>query len=358
MIYYTGFEEKSRNTAGGKAPADIKELCRRREYNFVKILHPPERLPDALQKVWKFHFALKYWNFLKNTLRSGDVFIYQHPLYIKVIASRYISALKAKGVKLVVLIHDLETLRKGIDGFIKESKVNEEVELTLFKQFDIVICHNGKMKQFLLEQGFDEKQLVCLEIFDYLGDAVCPTHTKGEKPSIAIAGSLHKGKCGYIYKILDGVHNQNLHVDLFGNFFEETEASKQLEYHGSFSPEELPKYLTSDFGLVWDGTEVETCAGNTGEYLKFNNPHKTSLYLSSQLPVIVWSQAAIADFVLKNNVGIAVNSLYELEDAISAVSQEEYSRMSRNTRKVSDQLHNGYYFYRALDEGLRRIQEE
>lgn len=38
MVYYTGYEEATRNTAGGKAPADLKKLCEKRGYSFVKIL--------------------------------------------------------------------------------------------------------------------------------------------------------------------------------------------------------------------------------------------------------------------------------------------------------------------------------
>ena len=130
MVYYTGYEEATRNTAGGKAPADIKKLCERRGYSFVKILMPSPNLPAILQKIWKYNFAKKYWENLCNTLKKGDVFIYQHPLYVKHLAAKYISKIKKNGVKLVVLIHDLESLRKGIEGFIKNNgHINDEVEL-------------------------------------------------------------------------------------------------------------------------------------------------------------------------------------------------------------------------------------
>lgn len=61
-------------------------------------------------------------------------------------------------------------------------------------------------------------------------------------------------------------------------------------WHGSFKPEESPEHLQG----VWDGDSVDTCAGNTGAYLRYNNPHKTSLYLACGMPVIVWKEAAIA----------------------------------------------------------------
>ena len=73
---------------------------------------------------------------------------------------------------------------------IAEHGLNDEVELTLFKEFDVIICHNEKMKQFLLDNGFQEHQIVCLEIFDYLSDAVCRQREKTIRPCVAIAGTL------------------------------------------------------------------------------------------------------------------------------------------------------------------------
>ena len=220
----------------------------------------------------------------------------------------------------------------------------------------MIICHNEKMKQFLLDNGFQEHQIVCLEIFDYLSDAVCRPREKTLQPSVAIAGTLHINKSGYIYKILDNIHNKNLVVNLYGNYFDESQTNDRLVYKGSFPPEKLPSCIEGDFGLVWDGSEAYTCAGNTGEYLKYNNPHKTSLYLSSGLPVIVWTEAAIADFVVKNKVGITVSSLFDLEEAISQVAKEEYVIMCQNAKGIAEKLRNGYYFYKALDKGISQLE--
>ena len=137
-------------------------------------------------------------------------------------------------------------------------------------------------------------------------------------------------------------------------FFDEGEANTNLVYNGSFPAAELPEKLSADFGLVWDGTSAETCAGHVGEYLKYNNPHKTSLYLASGIPVLVWKEAAIADFVTANKVGITVDSLFEAEEAIRAVSAEDYREMCANAGKMAERLRSGYYFYAALDAALEK----
>ena len=171
-------------------------------------------------------------------------------------------------------------------------------------------------------------------------------------PSIAIAGNLAKVKAGYIPKIFDEGHNQGLEVNLFGTRYEDDGINKNLIYHGAFPPEELAAHLKGDFGLVWDGLEAVTCAGNTGNYLRYNNPHKASMYLSAGMPVIVWSEAAIADFVLANGVGITVDSLYDLEDRINSISPAEYEILCQNAQEISKKLRNGYYTSSAIEKAI------
>lgn len=57
----------------------------------------------------------------------------------------------------------------------------------------------------------------------------------------------------------------------------------------SFDLGDFIAQIEANFGLVR--------GGYCREYLKVNNPHKTSFYLKSELPVIVWSQHGT--FVLK-----------------------------------------------------------
>ena len=82
--------------------------------------------------------------------------------------------------------------------------------------------------------------------------------------------------------------------------------------------------------------------------MRINNPHKSSLYLASGFPVIVWKEAAIARFVLDEGVGIAVSSLDELNSVLSGLTDDEYSDLLRNVERVSARLRRGYYTEKAL----------
>ena len=92
---------------------------------------------------------------------------------------------------------------------------------------------------------------------------------------------------------------------------------------------------------------TNTCNRVLGEYTKYNNPHKVSLYLSTGLPVIIWKQAALADFVTKNNVGITIESLDEIDDAIKNVSKQQYDQMKSNTDIIAKKMRSGFYIKSA-----------
>lgn len=359
-VYYITRRRALRNTAGVKAPSDVSTICKKHGYEeFVMPCFPSDK-NKIYQKAWLFLSGTYNWVKMEKILEPGSTVIYQHPMYGHRLAEKMIPYIqRKKKVKFIALIHDLESLRGGIAGVIKKSvKTSEISDNALLKRFDVVICHNENMRRYLIERGFEPEKLINLQIFDYLTDIECKQQKRGEIPSIAIAGNLAIGKCAYIYNIFADGHNQRLKANIYGINYQEDKASGNIHYHGAFKAEELPGKLEGDFGLVWDGNSAETCSGNTGEYLRYNNPHKTSLYLASGLPVIVWSQAANADFVLKNGVGITVDNLHELEERISAISDEDYKRFKHNAGKLSAKLREGYYTSQALEKALNLCENE
>ena len=359
-IYYIEVARESRNTAGAKAPRDVAAICKKNGCKEILMPYFPKEKNKIYQKLWLVFVCGYHWLKIMNRVKKDDIIIFQHPIYGNRMSEKMIPMIqKKKGAKFIALIHDLESLRGGIANVIQNNvKTNEIADNALLKHFDAIICHNEKMKQYMIGQGFDADILVNLDIFDYLSECETLKPVKGENPSIAVAGSLARGKCGYIHSISSKQEGRNLSLTthLFGSSYEPDDESVNMIWHGSFKPEELPEYLEGDFGLVWDGTSYETCTGNTGEYLKYNNPHKTSLYLSSGMPVVVWKQAAIADFVLENNVGIAVDNLAELENVISNMTKEEYEVICKNVADVSAKLRDGYFTMRAIHEAIEKIR--
>lgn len=349
MVYYVYIDVYKRNTAGLKAPADIAAICDQNGFKRFTIPPYPGGMGFIKSRIWLARTMADYISRMYKTLQPGDVMLLQNLKYGSKPLSKAIPLIRKKRkCRFVILIHDLESLRMGIDGCVKtDIKKSRYADREFLQVFDRIISHNRHMTDYLVNHnGIPSEKIVNLELFDYLTEVERLQPPKGPVPSIAIAGNLARGKCGYIYRIPED--KNALRVHLYGNKYDENHHAENVTYHGSFKPEELPEHLVGDFGLVWDGDSAETCAGNTGNYLRYNNPHKTSLYLASNMPVIVWKESAVADFVLGNGVGIAVSSLTEISDAIQAVTPEEYAAMCERVKTVSEKLRSGYFFTRAI----------
>ena len=149
-------------------------------------------------------------------------------------------------------------------------------------------------------------------------------------------------------------YNQKHLLNVFGP--NSSNMSKSVIYHGQFSPNELPAQLNYNFGLVWDGDSVDTCSGDYGMYLKYNDPHKVSLYISSGLPVIIWKEAAVAKLIQQHHAGILIESLSEIDKVLSKISQDDYYQMRMNTLKLARLMRKGYFLDKSVNKLLNLMK--
>ena len=256
-----------------------------------------------------------------------------------------------KNIKYISLVHDVEELRKSLYNEYYEKEFAIMCMLA-----DVIIVHNDKMKDFFVKKGIPKEKLVVLEIFDYLQKKDSNKTKKYFEKQITVAGNLDINKCKYIGELCK---LNKIKIQLYGpNFDNKMKKYSNIQYGGSVPSDIIPKKLISGFGLVWDGNSLEGCRGNTGQYLKYNNPHKLSLYLSSGLPVVVWSQAAEAQFIETNEVGLVVDSLFELQEKLSNMTAKQYDLYAKKTKKIANLLVNGYYTKTALAKALDLIKME
>ena len=108
---------------------------------------------------------------------------------------------------------------------------------------------------------------------------------------------------------------------------------------------------------VRDGPSALECTGDTGRYLKFNIPHKFSLYLSIGIPVIVWSRAACAALVSQYDVGLTINSLVDLNQILENVTKDRYSYLSRNSYLLGLRLRRGEFTKASLKKAIESFGE-
>lgn len=279
-------------------------------------------------------------------VHKGDVLLVQYPF--KKYYSLVCQLTHLKGGKVITLIHDL--------GSFRRKKLTVEQENVRLSHTDVLIVHNEAMQQFLVEHGF-KKPIVTLGIFDYLAPTPGNTPIKeaNEPWQVVYAGGLAKRKNTFLY-LLDE-HIQGWHFNIHGKGLDEefTKDWKNITPCGFIKSDDFIHQSIGHFGLVWDGSSIDECAGDWGVYLRVNNPHKTSFYLRSGKPVIMWSEAALTPFVLREGAGIAVSSLREIGTALAALTPAQYETMCNNAKAVSQKLANGYYFKEAFASAIKLL---
>lgn len=269
------------------------------------------------------------------------------PLFFRTIRNTH-----KRDSRIVLLLHDLEMIRFGSGDLDIAGKARITLEeKSAIEECDALIVHNDAMRVYVIDNlGVAAEKVVSLGIFDYLAGGEVPIHSEAKKTDpVVVAGNLSREKSGYLYDLPAEVPFR-----LYGAGYDAI-SSGNVDYRGSFPPAKLPAILNGGFGLVWDGPQSVTCSGPFGEYLRLNNPHKTSLYLASGLPVIIWDQAALAPFIVKNGAGIAVASLYDVRARIDALSDDEYEGMKDSARRLGDELRRGLHTRSAVDTALELV---
>ena len=339
--------EKFKKTAWGKAREDVDSILASMGMTPIEVVnHEKERNQTSFINKLKWHYIISQnWEKELTGLKSDDVLFIQFPiLEHSLLLYRVIRKIKERGVKIVLIVHDLETIRFSLlktQSKMANLRVNYE-ETKILREASKVILHNSKMVKYVEGFGIPKDKTVELTIFDYLYDGVIKTQNDNVSRDVVIAGNLSRDKAGYTYALPEGITYQ-----LYGIKYEGNE-KEYIIYHGSYPPNELPGIIEGGFGLVWDGPTIETCEGVYGEYMRINNPHKASLYLAAGIPILIWKDAALAEFVQDNHVGICVRSLSEIKEIIRSLSSDEYEEMKKNARLISKKLRSGYFTRQAV----------
>lgn len=327
MKYLLNVLQSEKMHSGSKAQDDIRAFLKA---NGILSLY----IDGEMERLEKYAFLNSLIKKKIAPLTRNDELIVQYPFYMgrfaKLVFQKRLNRFEGKKV---AIIHDIPTLRVHSS----KRKIREEIEF--LNVFDFLVAHSTQMVNWLVENGYRGKHMV-LGPFDYKNDFnfVNNTINSNEKIIVSFAGNL--GKSSFLSRL----RPQEYQLNLYGINFTESYCNANTKYFGSFPADVLPKEIKGHFGLVWDGESTD----ESDEYTRYNSPHKASLYLSMGMPIIVWGQSALADFVKKNQCGIVIDNLDSLDDVFQAMNSVKYSILSKSARKVGEKLRTGYYITRAL----------
>lgn len=332
------------NNAMSKAKEDITNILVNNGFNDISITEPSNKFK-------KLNFNLLI-NKLKNYKwnADNDVLVFQYPTMLGPIINNYTMnwVLKNK-INSIVIIHDIDSIRFPNR---KNYYSNLNNEINFFDKFNFIIVPNEAISKLLRSKGINGNKIIIMQIYDYLDSSILKKDDKfsiNEQPfRVSFAGNLDKAT--FLSKLKD----IKTPIDVFGDFTTEMKFPKNVTYKGSKSPEEISQYL-SGFGLIWDGSSCDTCLGNYGNYLKYNSPHKLSLYIVSKIPVIIWKHAAMANFVEKNNIGFTIDKISDIDEKLSKLTMHDYDILLKNVKDLSNKLLNGYFTLEAVNKSIEML---
>lgn len=324
-------------SAGNKAKTDNEHIMH--EMGFVSIGLPQKINP---RKGIGFFYNLASVLRACCVMKEGDELVLQYP--VKKYFTLLCKVAHARGAKVIVVIHDLGSMRR--------KKLSPAKEISRLSNADCIIAHNENMKAWLLEHNVCAK-VVALGLFDFLSPAKPSLPHKTERLRVAYAGTLLPRNSGFLFQLKPYIKGYEMH--LYGAPDPEMDYDESLVFHGFTLPGDFIANVQADFGLIWEGESLDGCTGDFGSYLRYNTPHKVSFYLRAGIPVIVWKEAAVAPIIQKAGVGIAVKSLKELPERLAQISSDEMQAMRNRALAISEQLNSGHFFKTALAEAEKEL---
>jgi len=323
--------------AGSKARKDVDAI-------FYTILSSPifsykERVFHSIIEKIRYVFNIRNIKNIFSLLRiyNKKIFI-QYPFYCNPILREGLLRCLSRN-NVILIIHDVNSLRD-----FGQEKISDEIKV--FNKCKGLIVHNKYMLDSLQRLGVISP-MIKLDLFDYIRDNNFHPN-RNFAPIVSFAGNLSKST--FLYNDLENIE---VTFFLYGiNYNKKNIKSANTNYKGAFSAEEIPARLEGSFGLIWDGDSIDTCSGAFGEYTRYNNPHKLSLYVSSCLPVIVWSQAAIADFVKEQDIGFCVDKLTDINAVLDSMTEEDYARYLKNITALQEKVISGYFTKKAIRKAM------
>lgn len=326
--------------AGTKATQDIAEIAEKMGFEPCFLRMRSRKKSKAAKGLRQIGYFAD-WARVGREIERDSLVLLQHPFhYPQLTRERVLRKLKKRNVRFICMVHDVEEIR----GFRYNDYYKREFQFML-EIADVLVVHNEKMMAWFEEKGVPRERLVNLHIFDYIQHnsyIMSPLYER----TVMIAGNLDNQKSAYLGEL--GRLEKSQFELYSGRSAEKLADQPNVKYCGRFPADSPGRHLRRGFGLVWDGSSIDSCQGEAGEYLRYNNPHKLSLFLSCGIPIVIWRGAAEAEFVRSRGMGICVNSLWEMEQVINRLDETAYRRMSQNAWETGRKLLAGEYTKNAL----------
>lgn len=344
--YFITYSDLIYQHAGSKAKIDICDILKNRGFRPISLPRTRSWHNKSALIVGSFIIGLRRIFRLFFGIPYGSIIVINHPFDF--VSMNYALPRIAKKNKAIIINHDVEFCRfennddwQKREGAEKYKKLYNAVSGAIIPSPTIPI---------LKKIGVLDPIIVPLKIFPYLLD-ISKFQGREFSRSVAFTGNFEKAEFVNSWLGMDRSYS----IELIGIKADNLELKGNAKYKGSFDADIVPFKVESSFGLVWDGDSVDSCTGNYGNYLRYNSPHKLSLYLAIGIPVFIWREAGMAGFVEENKVGFLIDSLSDIDKILADMTEEKYKEMQENIKPIQRKITDGSYLVEALDDVISRI---
>ncbi len=322
---------------GGIGNVDIEKILM--QHNFKPLLFPYHYDFSIRAKLSRFYFLVKT---ILN-LKPASLIVIQFPLYARMNKLLVQLLPLLKRAKIIYIIADIDGLKDDDHSLLQK-------EIRSFKKVRYFIVHNNNMRQWFLST-VPEGKFSLLYFFDFMAPYCFKPRSKTN--IIAFAGNLSKS---LFLEQLHQINSEPLQFNLYGpGFTALMNDQKNISYKGQFEPYTLPQLLQGSFGLVWDGNSIDGEGGSIGNYMRYITHHKVSLYILAGLPIIIYEKAGAAELIKQYNIGFTISNLFEIEQKIKLLTDNDYQQMILNMRGLAEKISTGKFLENALNEIIRQI---
>lgn len=342
--YIVGYYTENSNSAGGKFPKDIICVFIKNDYQHINVheAYPKRNLLKSFNQIFTDILNLSH-------IKTKSLVVYIDQVRPRL--SKYLSFVifKLKKCDVVDFLEDVEFLRNNYS----DSKIKHCIKT--MNGCKCVISQNNKMSKELRRRGL-RSQTFELNILDFLSNVVDVGKERNvdSKWSVCYGGNLSSFQSGFIFKL---PYFSSVIFYVYGPNLPSKDLPQGCEFKGTFDAENCVGHIKGDWGLVWNGNDIFVDENDKkSTYYNYVCPHKLSMYLLCGMPVIVYKESAMANFVIQNKCGIVVNNLKDLDKVLSEINEKMYQQLKRGALEIASRIAVGKYTSNVINEMERYLR--
>ncbi|MCI9024162.1 MAG: sugar transferase [Dorea sp.] len=277
----------------------------------------------------------------------GDIVIFQLPTWNDIkFDEAFANRLgNYREVKKIFFLHDVPPLMfENSLGLLKRY-------IDLYNQSDLLIVPSEEMVEYLRANGLTVNKIVVQRMWDFPVE-IDQTVTPEFRKRINFAANVTTNNRPFV----KNWNSKEVELAVTANPGEYAWAkNRNIHFLGWYNENNLlvnTLRKSGGFGLLW-----QDCPWWV-EYMKLNASYKRSAYLAAGLPIIVRSNVAEKDTVIRKNLGIVVESLDEAVDRLVYMEKEEYRKMVDCVKLFSQLIKEGYFTKKLLVDSIFQLLYE